>query len=74
MDVASLSTLKCSSEKGMYGCGIFIDLRVCNVLVKRVCMDVASLSTLKGMYGCGIYEKGMYGCGIFSEKGMYGCM
>ena len=26
MDVASLSTLKCSSEKGMYGCGIFIDL------------------------------------------------
>ena len=39
MDVASLSTLKCSSEKGMYGCGIFI-------LVKRVCMDVAALSTL----------------------------
>ena len=28
MDVASLSTLKCSSEKGMYGCGIFIDLNV----------------------------------------------
>ena len=41
MDVASLSTLKCSSEKGMYGCGIFIDLKG-----KRVCMDVASLSTL----------------------------
>ena len=26
MDVVSLLTLKCSSEKGMYGCGIFIDL------------------------------------------------
>ena len=26
MDVASLLTLKCSSEKGMYGCGMFIDL------------------------------------------------
>ena len=31
-----------TSEKGMYGCGIFSTL----VLVKRVCMDVASLSTL----------------------------
>ena len=28
MDVAALSTLKCSSEKGMYGCGIFIDLKM----------------------------------------------
>ena len=26
MDVAALSTLKCPSEKGMYECGIFIDL------------------------------------------------
>ena len=40
MDVASLSTLKCSSEKGMYGCGIFIDLKC---------------SSEKGMYGCGIF-------------------
>ena len=41
-----------------------------NVLVKRVCMDVASLSTLK----CSS-EKGMYGCGIFIDlKGMYGCI
>ena len=56
-----------------------------NVLVKRVCMDVASLSTLnvlvKRVWMWHLYrhysssEKGMYGCGIFIdlEKGMYGC-
>ena len=48
----------------MYGCGVFIDLIM--FLVKRVCMDVAALSTLK----CSS-EKGMYGCGIFIDLIMF---
>ena len=60
----------------MYGCGI-IDL------VKRVCMDVASLSTLNVLVKrvcmdvaslstlkCSS-EKGMYGCGIFIDLIMF---
>ena len=48
-----------------------------NVLVKRVCMDVASLSTLKCSSEKGMStlkcssEKGMYGCGIFIDLIMF---
>ena len=55
-----------------------------NVLVKRVCMDVASLSTLCNVLVKRVCmdvaslstlkcssEKGMYGCGIFIDLKMF---